>query len=161
MSHLLNLYSISFYRFLRLFCRSQPDIYQVSPITTLFGIWRISSDSCLINPYASPTCASICRHIRPPTTICCCHLGSKVEPWFNQAIKRTDEGEGFRSDGWKYQSCLKKMLSLSNAIWSLASIMLPHAEDYLSYEILHIEAYVIFVDGLERRGGLQLDRRHH
>ncbi|ORY14897.1 hypothetical protein BCR34DRAFT_201786 [Clohesyomyces aquaticus] len=86
-------------------------------------------------------------------------LGSKVEPWLTQALKRINRVKRPLNSIPQHHRCLTETLSGANAIWSLCSIMLPKAPDselrrdsnplveaLFNFQLLHIEAYVVHVD---------------
>ncbi|KAI8710641.1 hypothetical protein NCS52_01544900 [Fusarium sp. LHS14.1] len=100
-------------------------------------------------------------------------LGSKVEPWLTQTLKRIKRDEQRCDNRLKqlrfdsvsqHQRYLTETLSSPNAIWTLTSIMLPKTpeadfkcdannplEDIMDYEIIHIEAYVVYIDMVLRQ----------
>lgn len=86
-------------------------------------------------------------------------LGSKVEPWLTQTLKRINRVKRPLNSVPQHQRCLTETLSSPNAIWTLASIMLPKApevelrkdlnplvEALFNYQLIHIEAYIVHVD---------------
>lgn len=86
-------------------------------------------------------------------------LGSKVEPWLTQTLKRINRIKRPLNSVPQHQRCLTETLSSPNAIWTLTSIMLPKApesdlrqdenplvEALFNYQLLHIEAYIVHVD---------------
>lgn len=83
-------------------------------------------------------------------------LGSKVEGWLTQTLKRVNRVKRPLNSVPQHQRCLTETLSSPNAIWTLASIMLPklpeaempteEPELYFSYQLVHIEAYIVHVD---------------
>ncbi|KID96108.1 hypothetical protein MAJ_07949, partial [Metarhizium majus ARSEF 297] len=88
-------------------------------------------------------------------------LGSKVEPWLTQTLKRVNRKRVNRDTGRlknvpQHQRCLVEILSSPNAIWTLASLMLPKfpeaempqepLQKLFSYQLVHVEAYVVHVD---------------
>ncbi|KAJ3453086.1 hypothetical protein MRS44_018741 [Fusarium solani] len=96
-------------------------------------------------------------------------LGSKVEPWLTQTLKRINREEQRRHNRVKqrrlnsapqHQGYLTETLSSPNAIWTLASIMLPSTPEadfkgdannlfvgaIMNYKIIHIEGYVVCID---------------
>lgn len=86
-------------------------------------------------------------------------LGSKVEPWLTQTLKRINKIKRPLNSVPQHQRCLTETLSSPNAIWTLASLMLPKApeadlkkdsnpliEAILNYQVAHIEAYIVHVD---------------
>ncbi|KAH6654647.1 hypothetical protein BKA67DRAFT_286244 [Truncatella angustata] len=86
-------------------------------------------------------------------------LGSKVEPWLTQTLKRVNKVKRPLNSVPQHQKCLTETLSSPNALWTLTSIMLPKApeselrtdsnplvEALFNYQLLHIEAYIVHVD---------------
>lgn len=86
-------------------------------------------------------------------------LGSKVEPWLTQTLKRINKIKRPLNSVPQHQRCLTETLSNPNAIWTLASLMLPKApeselrkdsnpliEAIFNYQLLHLEAYIVHVD---------------
>ncbi|KAI0128935.1 hypothetical protein BJ170DRAFT_682722 [Xylariales sp. AK1849] len=86
-------------------------------------------------------------------------LGSKVEPWLTQTLKRINRVKRPLNSVQQHQRCLTETLSNSNALWTLTSLMLPKApeselrqdnnplvEAMFNYQLLHIEAYIVHVD---------------
>ncbi|KAK2595759.1 hypothetical protein QQS21_006585 [Conoideocrella luteorostrata] len=83
-------------------------------------------------------------------------LGSKVEPWLTQTLKRVNRVKRPLNSVPQHQRCLTETLSSPNAIWTLASLMLPKLpeaempaeplEELFSYQLVHIEAYIVHVD---------------
>ncbi|UNI14412.1 hypothetical protein JDV02_001042 [Purpureocillium takamizusanense] len=83
-------------------------------------------------------------------------LGSKVEPWLTQTLKRINRVKRPLNSVPQHQRCLAETLSSPNAIWTLASLMLPKLpdvempkdplENLFSYQLIHIEAYIVHVD---------------
>jgi hypothetical protein len=86
-------------------------------------------------------------------------LGPKVEPWLTQTLKRINRIKRPLNSVPQHHRCLTETLSSPNAIWTLASIMLPKApeselrsdanpliEGLFNYQMLHIEAYIVHVD---------------
>lgn len=86
-------------------------------------------------------------------------LGSKVEPWLTQTLKRTNKVKRPLNNPNQHHKCLTETLGGTNAIWTLASLLLPKApeselqkddnplmEAINNYNMLHIEAYVVHVD---------------
>jgi len=55
-------------------------------------------------------------------------LGSKVEPWLTQTLKRINRTKRPLNSVCQHQRCLTETLS-PHAIWTLASLMLPKAPD--------------------------------
>ncbi|KAF4335353.1 hypothetical protein FBEOM_10798 [Fusarium beomiforme] len=87
-------------------------------------------------------------------------LGSKVEPWLTKTLKRINQVKCPLNSVPQHQRCLSETLSSPNAIWTLASLMLPKTpesgfkrdasnpllEANMNYELVHVEAYVVHVD---------------
>ncbi|PHH69823.1 hypothetical protein CDD82_7497 [Ophiocordyceps australis] len=83
-------------------------------------------------------------------------LGSKVEPWLTQTLKRINRVKRPLNSVAQHQRCLSETLSSPNAIWDLACLMLPKLPDaempsdplqnIFSYHLLHVEAYIVHVD---------------
>lgn len=83
-------------------------------------------------------------------------LGSKVEPWLTQTLKRVNRVKRPLNSVPQHQRCLTEILSSPNAIWTLASLMLPKLpeadmptdpnEHLFSHQLVHIEAYIVHVD---------------
>jgi hypothetical protein len=86
-------------------------------------------------------------------------LGSKVEPWLTQTLKRINRVKRPLNSVPQHQRCLTETLSSPNAIWTLTSLMLPKApeaelrkdsnpliEAIFNYQIIHVEAYIVHVD---------------
>ncbi|KAI1180373.1 hypothetical protein F4777DRAFT_312816 [Nemania sp. FL0916] len=86
-------------------------------------------------------------------------LGSKVEPWLTQTLKRINKVKRPLNSVPQHQRCLTETLSSPNAIWTLASLMLPKhpnaelrrdsdplVEAISNYEFIHAEAYIVHVD---------------
>lgn len=86
-------------------------------------------------------------------------LGSKVEPWLTQTLKRINRIKRPLNSVPQHQRCLTETLSSTNAIWTLTSIMLPKApesqlrkdtnpliEALFNYQLVHVEAYIVHVD---------------
>lgn len=86
-------------------------------------------------------------------------LGSKVEPWLTKTLKRINKVKRPLNSVPQHTKCLAETLSSPNAIWILASVMLPKApEDKLkkdsnplieaisNYQLIHLEAYIVHVD---------------
>ncbi|KAL8310677.1 hypothetical protein RB597_005674 [Gaeumannomyces tritici] len=86
-------------------------------------------------------------------------LGSKVGPWLTQTLKRINRVKRSLNTVPQHQRCLTETLFSPNAIWTLASLMLPEAPDsvlknnsdplmegILNYQLVHIEAYIVYVD---------------
>ncbi|KAF2403629.1 hypothetical protein EJ06DRAFT_285395 [Trichodelitschia bisporula] len=87
-------------------------------------------------------------------------LGSKVEPWLTQTLKRINKIKRPLNSVPQHYRCLTETLSSTLAIWTLCSIMLPKKPDselvkdssnplveaMFNYQLVHIEAYVVHVD---------------
>jgi len=86
-------------------------------------------------------------------------LNTKVEPWLTQTLKRVNRVKRPLNSVPQHFRCLTETLGGSNAIWTLASLMLPKAPDselrkdsnplieaLFNYQLLHLEAYVVHVD---------------
>lgn len=86
-------------------------------------------------------------------------LGSKVEPWLTQTLKRINKIKRPLNSVAQHQRCLNETLSSPNALWILASLMMPKAPDselrkdsnplmeaIFNYQIIHLEAYIVHVD---------------
>ncbi|KFA46779.1 hypothetical protein S40293_06781 [Stachybotrys chartarum IBT 40293] len=83
-------------------------------------------------------------------------LGSKVEPWLTQTLKRINRVKRPLNSVPQHHRCLTETLSSSNAIWTLASLMLPKVpeaempedpmECLFHHQLLHVEAYIVHVD---------------
>ena len=83
-------------------------------------------------------------------------LGSKVEPWLTQTLKRVNRVKRPLNSVPQHQRCLAETLSSPNAIWTLASVMLPKLpeadmpkdplEHLFSHQLVHVEAYIVHVD---------------
>ncbi|KAI1267378.1 hypothetical protein F5Y18DRAFT_336575 [Xylariaceae sp. FL1019] len=85
-------------------------------------------------------------------------LGSKVEPWLTQTLKRINRVKRPLNSVPQHQRCLTETLSSQNAIWTLASLMLakaPESElrrdpnplvEAFNYKMIHLEAYIVHVD---------------
>ncbi|EKD11919.1 uncharacterized protein L3040_004134 [Drepanopeziza brunnea f. sp. 'multigermtubi'] len=86
-------------------------------------------------------------------------LGSKVEPWLTQTLKRVNRVKRPLNSVPQHQRCLTEHLSSATAIWTLTSMMVPKApeadlrkdenplvEALFNYQLLHIEAYIVHVD---------------
>ncbi|KAG5951377.1 hypothetical protein E4U53_003241 [Claviceps sorghi] len=87
-------------------------------------------------------------------------LGTKVEPWLTQTLKRVNRVKRPLNSVPQHQRCLAEILSSADAIWTIASLMLPKLpeadmpteplEELFSYRLLHIEAYIVHVDMILR-----------
>jgi hypothetical protein len=86
-------------------------------------------------------------------------LGSKVEPWLTQTLKRINRVKRPLNSVPQHQRCLTETLSPPNAIWTLASLVLPKApesdlrqddnplvEALFNFQLIHLEAYIVHVD---------------
>ncbi len=86
-------------------------------------------------------------------------LGSKVEPWLTQTLKRINKIKRQLNSVSQHQRCLTETLSSPNAIWTLASIIVPKApeadlrkdanpliEAVYNYQMIFLEAYIVHVD---------------
>ena len=86
-------------------------------------------------------------------------LGSKVEPWLTQTLKRINRIKRPLNSVPQHQRCLTETLSSPNAIWTLASLILPNApeselrkdsnplvEAVANFQMIHLEAYIVHVD---------------
>ncbi|GKU11063.1 unnamed protein product, partial [Fusarium langsethiae] len=87
-------------------------------------------------------------------------LGSKVETWLTSILKRIRRDRSCLKSVPQHQRFLTNILSSPNAIWTLASFMLPKTpesdfkraannpllESITNYELVHVEAYVVYVD---------------
>ncbi|KFH47997.1 hypothetical protein ACRE_012780 [Hapsidospora chrysogenum ATCC 11550] len=83
-------------------------------------------------------------------------LGSKVEPWLTKTLKRINRVKRPLNSVPQHQRCLTETLSSPNAIWTLASLMLPKLpeadmpadpnENMFSHRFIHVEAYIVHVD---------------
>lgn len=91
----------------------------------------------------------------PPNIV----LNTKVEQWLTQTLKRINKIKRPLNSVPQHFRCLTETLGGENAIWSLASLMLPKAPDselrkdsnplveaLFNYQLIHIEAYVVHVD---------------
>ncbi|OAA68247.1 hypothetical protein SPI_00442 [Niveomyces insectorum RCEF 264] len=86
-------------------------------------------------------------------------LGSKVEPWLTQTLKRINRVKRPLNNVPQHQRCLTETLSSENAIWTLASLMVtkapetelrkddnPLVEALFNYQLITVEAYIVHVD---------------
>lgn len=83
-------------------------------------------------------------------------LGSRVEPWLTQTLKRVNRVKRPLNSIPQHHRCLTETLSSPNAIWTLASLMFPKlpqaempedpTENLFSHQLIHIEAYIVHVD---------------
>ncbi|KAK3674694.1 hypothetical protein LTR78_005416 [Recurvomyces mirabilis] len=86
-------------------------------------------------------------------------LNTKVEPWLTQTLKRVNKVKRPLNSVPQHFRCLTETLGGANAIWTLASLMLPKAPDselckdsnplmeaIHNHQMLHLEAYVVHID---------------
>ncbi|PNS20076.1 hypothetical protein CAC42_5526 [Sphaceloma murrayae] len=86
-------------------------------------------------------------------------LGTKVEPWLTQTLKRINKVKRVLHNPSQHYRCLTETLGGDKAIWTLTSLLLPKApeadlskddnplvEALANYDMLHIEAYIVHVD---------------
>ncbi|KAK5107469.1 hypothetical protein LTR62_001087 [Meristemomyces frigidus] len=86
-------------------------------------------------------------------------LNTKVEPWLTQTLKRINKVKRPLNSVPQHFRCLTETLGGPNAIWTLASLMLPKAPDselchdsnplmeaIHNHQMLHLEAYVVHID---------------
>ena len=86
-------------------------------------------------------------------------LVSQVEPWLTQTLKRVRTVRRSLNNVQQHTGFLTEILSKSSAMWSLCSIIVPKAPDselrkdsnplveaLFNYQLIHIEAYVVYVD---------------
>jgi hypothetical protein len=86
-------------------------------------------------------------------------LNTKVEAWLTQTLKRINRVKRPLNSVPQHFRCLTETLGGENAIWTLASLMLPKApeselrkdsdplvEAMFNFQLIHIEAYVVHVD---------------
>ncbi|KAJ8603110.1 hypothetical protein MRB53_042252 [Persea americana] len=86
-------------------------------------------------------------------------LNTKVESWLTQTLKRINKVKRPLNSVPQHFRCLTETLGGENAIWSLASLILPKAPDVdlrkdsnplvealFNYQLIHVEAYVVHVD---------------
>lgn len=86
-------------------------------------------------------------------------LGSKVEPWLTQTLKRINRIKRPLNSVPQHQRCLTETLSSENAIWTLCSLMVakapetelrkdpnPLVEALFNYQLITVEAYIVHVD---------------
>ncbi|KAH0537134.1 hypothetical protein FGG08_006038 [Glutinoglossum americanum] len=92
-----------------------------------------------------PTSAVAFTSRSPPIVV----FDSTVElRWLRNTLKSIGVLKG-RSDNVRQHNILTKTLSSSDAIWTLCSLQLqraPLVEAISNYQLIHIEAYVIYVD---------------
>ncbi|KAK4895905.1 hypothetical protein LTR27_006076 [Elasticomyces elasticus] len=86
-------------------------------------------------------------------------LNSKVEPWLTQTLKRINKIKRPLNSVPQHFRCLTETLGGVDAIWTLASLMLPKAPDselcrdsnplmeaIHNYQMIHLEAYIVHID---------------
>lgn len=86
-------------------------------------------------------------------------LGTKVEPWLTQSLKRINRIKRPLNSSRQHERCLKETLAGPKALWTLAYLMLPKAphsnltrsEDALveatsNYQLINVQAYVVHID---------------
>ena len=86
-------------------------------------------------------------------------LNTKVEPWLTQTLKRINKVKRPLNSIPQHFRCLTETLGGENAIWTLATLMLPKAPDaelrkdenplveaVFNYQMIHLEAYVVHID---------------
>ncbi|EPE03521.1 hypothetical protein F503_06694 [Ophiostoma piceae UAMH 11346] len=86
-------------------------------------------------------------------------LGSKIEPWLTQTLKRINRVKRPLNSVAQHQRCLTETLSSANALWTLASLMVtkapesdlrqdanPLVEAISNYQLITVEAYIVHVD---------------
>lgn len=86
-------------------------------------------------------------------------LGSRAEGWLTTTLKRVNKLKRPLNNVSQHKKCLEYILSGKDAIWSLASIVLPKSpaselrkdddplvEAFANYQMLHIDGYVVHVD---------------
>ncbi|KAL9016339.1 MAG: hypothetical protein Q9185_006322 [Variospora sp. 1 TL-2023] len=86
-------------------------------------------------------------------------LGSKVERWLTETLKRTNRVKRPLNSVPQHFRCLTETLSHPSAIWTLCSLMLPKApeselrkdenplvEALFNHQMVAIEAYIVHVD---------------
>ncbi|KAJ2904595.1 hypothetical protein MKZ38_007574 [Zalerion maritima] len=86
-------------------------------------------------------------------------LGSKVEPWLTQTLKRINRVKRPLNSVPQHQRCLTETLSSPNALWTLTSLIVPKApeadlrkdsnplvEAIFNYKLITVEAYIVHVD---------------
>lgn len=82
-------------------------------------------------------------------------LGSKVEPWLTQTLKRINHVKRPLKSVPHQQKFLAEILANNDAIWTLASVILPkspkadmptdYAENLFAHQFVHVEAYIVYV----------------
>ncbi|CAN9338664.1 unnamed protein product [Alternaria alternata] len=90
-------------------------------------------------------------------------LASKVEPWLRQTLNKFKPDMRPLSNVQEYREFLKEVVSQPSAIWSLCSIMVSKAPDselckdsnplveaLFNYQLIYIEAYIVYVDMVSR-----------
>ncbi|KAL5612817.1 hypothetical protein BROUX41_004101 [Berkeleyomyces rouxiae] len=86
-------------------------------------------------------------------------LGTRVEPWLTQTLKRINRVKRPLNSIPQHQRCLTETLSSPNAIWTLCSLLLtkapeadlqsqsdPIANALAHYNMVHVEAYIVHID---------------
>jgi len=86
-------------------------------------------------------------------------LGTKVEPWLTQTLKRINRVKKPLNSVPQHLRCLTETLGSASAIWTICALMLPKKpeaellrdenpfkEALANFQLLHIEAYVVHVD---------------
>lgn len=87
-------------------------------------------------------------------------LGSRAEQWLTVTLKRVNRVKRPLNNVTQHTRCLTDLLSSTNAIWNLCSIMVPktpesqepseedrpRCDPMFNYHLIHIEAYVVHVD---------------
>jgi hypothetical protein len=87
-------------------------------------------------------------------------LGSRAEQWLTATLKRVNRVKRPLNNVTQHTRCLTDLLSSTNAIWNLCSIMVPKTPEseepreedrpgcdpMFNYHLIHIEAYVVHVD---------------
>ncbi|KKF95400.1 hypothetical protein CFO_g2260 [Ceratocystis platani] len=86
-------------------------------------------------------------------------LGSRVEPWLTQTLKRINKVKRPLNSVQQHQRCLTETLSSPNATWTLCSLLLtkatgvelqhgddPIADAMANYSMVHVEAYIVHID---------------
>ncbi|KAF4962985.1 hypothetical protein FSARC_8962 [Fusarium sarcochroum] len=87
-------------------------------------------------------------------------LNSKIKRWLVQTLKQITVTRRPLNSKLQHQQCLIEVLSSPGAIWTLTSVMLPKTpesefrqdddnplvEAITNYQLVHIEAYVVYVD---------------
>ncbi|KAK4243567.1 hypothetical protein C7999DRAFT_36092, partial [Corynascus novoguineensis] len=96
----------------------------------------------------------------PPASSVIVVFDSKVAPWITLTLKRIKKPKDRRplNSVWQQEIYLTEILSSPNAIWALASLLLPKAPKSeltkdispLECEFIHVEAYIVHVDMVMR-----------